>query len=609
MLKFEELSAKRQEREMELNSVTILAKSLKEVKDCWDDGWWDDFLGIVLFYGSESLKHSILSKILEDTDGTQTAPDSLRITGFNDLHGLKTALQLRIHKIRDEGVGEKYKFRPATTADPTELFNLRTLLFKCSRGDHKNTMHSIRRLSAEPSRKELFENSNCKICKADWNKVGPVCTVCKIAETLQNMRPDSVTVSFLTAINTALRSPASMALLKTKDVEHIAERAKRFFTVLEAEEKEKVAAWAMWTQHLSLLNELDELDSCKQAIRLSDDGEDLTRYADYELNAIIDPYSVRSKFHDHSAKQAMALGDLRRCSGTMRYLMNQRNESSRNERESAVDNCVVCLREFDGECSVFKCGHRFHHKPCFEQILRRSRSRFNETIECPMKCRVMTTREEVLIATTRSTKDGSQVQRIVKGSFGTKVSQMVSDILIMRDQGHKGVVFSQWNDMLDIVGSALQMNGIGFERPLGGRKFGNSLRVFHEDANCSVLLLNIKHGAEGLTIVSATHVFMMEPSLNSALDLQAISRVHRIGQTRQTIVKRYVIEKTIEVKLDRIRQQQLRQEEEYGFVSPSVSSSIEDSLCNSKSMTFQAGGIDGGFSSHQELIDALTEDT
>ena len=418
------------------------------------------------------------------------------------------------------------------------------------------------------------------------------------------MRPDSVTIAFLTAIHSALRSPASMALLQGKDALHIADRARNFFSLLEAGEKEIKVAWSMWRQHLSLLNELDELNSCKQAIRLSFDGEDLTRYAEYELNAIVEPYNVLPKFHEHSAKQAMALGDLRRCAGTMRYLMNQQNGESQGGEGSKSDTCVVCLREFEGECSVLKCGHRFHHKPCFEQILRRPGcNRANNVVECPMKCRVLTKRDEVLIATTKSTSDGTQVQRRVKGSFGTKVTQIVSDILTMRDKGHKGVVFSQWNDMLDIVGSALQTNGIGFERPQGGRKFGNSILTFHENPDCSVLLLNIKQGAEGLTIVNATHVFMIEPTLNSALDAQAINRVHRIGQTRQTIVKRYLIEKSIEVKMDRLRRKQQNED-----VEDSSSLSLEDALHVGKSMMFQAGGIDGGFSSQEELLEFLDQE-
>jgi hypothetical protein len=34
------------------------------------------------------------------------------------------------------------------------------------------------------------------------------------------------------------------------------------------------------------------------------------------------------------------------------------------------------------------------------------------------------------------------------------------------------------------------------------------------------MLLNVKNGAEGLTLLEATHVFMIEPLLNCGLDSQ-----------------------------------------------------------------------------------------
>lgn len=46
--------------------------------------------------------------------------------------------------------------------------------------------------------------------------------------------------------------------------------------------------------------------------------------------------------------------------------------------------------------------------------------------------------------------------------------------------------------------------------------------------------------------MNATHVFLCEPLINVSLELQAISRVHRIGQTRPTTVWLYVVNGTVE---------------------------------------------------------------
>ena len=67
-------------------------------------------------------------------------------------------------------------------------------------------------------------------------------------------------------------------------------------------------------------------------------------------------------------------------------------------------------------------------------------------------------------------------------------------------------------------------------------------------------------GAEGLDLIIASRVFLLEPLLNAQQEAQAINRVYRIGQQKNTVVYKYVIEGTIEQRIDGLRQKQRKHE-------------------------------------------------
>jgi uncharacterized membrane protein len=59
-----------------------------------------------------------------------------------------------------------------------------------------------------------------------------------------------------------------------------------------------------------------------------------------------------------------------------------------------------------------------------------------------------------------------------------------------------------------------------------------------------VLLMLIQHGANGLNLLEAQHVILVEPLLNPAAEAQAISRIHRVGQDKSTFVHRFIVSAT-----------------------------------------------------------------
>ncbi|KAK6334769.1 hypothetical protein TWF718_010216 [Orbilia javanica] len=156
-----------------------------------------------------------------------------------------------------------------------------------------------------------------------------------------------------------------------------------------------------------------------------------------------------------------------------------------------------------------------------------------------------TTKEkEIEIYTGIEADTFKQIKKIVlRESFGSKIDMMIRHLLwIRRTNGGKSVLFSQWKEGLDVLSRAMEANGIGYSSLES--KFG--LNQFKTDDKTEVFLLHAKSQSAGLTLVTASNVFLVEPLVNIGLEVQAIARVHRIGQKRETNVFLYVIGNTVE---------------------------------------------------------------
>eukprot|EP00934_Nitzschia_sp_Nitz4_P001817 Nitzschia sp. Nitz4//scaffold202_size38995//10574//16522//NITZ4_007629-RA/size38995-snap-gene-0.90-mRNA-1//-1//CDS//3329541375//1817//frame0 len=551
----------------ELESELVKPKIKGQAQGFWDVPWWEEALSAVILHATSAEQQSLFEKVQEAiTDCNTFEPDrSKAFPPFHDLSGFLIALKLYIEE---------------------------QTLSKMGRGLYNSCIESVFSLSANPTMGEVQENQTCQVCKADWGQVGPKCRHCVTGDQLKDVDLDhqKMTKTVLDAILKWLKVQRT-GIRSTSSLRDTTQVASKFFEVFEAARKEVLAASRLWRVHLDLLNVIDELNSCKTSMRLFQQGEDYDELTEEQKGAVLFPVDVGTKFHEHAAKQAMALSNLRRHKATLTFLKNQSSEQSINGPHSKEkESCMVCLSDFDGDQAVLRCGHSFHMEPCLEQLKRRQGNAAG-VIHCPLRCTVLTKHAEVMIASNKRTDDGSQTRRKVQGSWGTKVTAIVADLLVVSELGDKCIVFSMWEDMLDILEEAMKLNGITFVRVSSKSQIGKAAKQFRTP-DCCVLLLNVKNGAEGLNLIEATHVFMIEPLLNCGLDSQAIARCHRIGQTRKTFIHRYLVEDTIEMKIDQFRQQ--HQEE-----------LLEDTMLESRKCTINAGGIDGGFTSTQELMDIL----
>ena len=123
-------------------------------------------------------------------------------------------------------------------------------------------------------------------------------------------------------------------------------------------------------------------------------------------------------------------------------------------------------------------------------------------------------------------------------------------------EGHKALVFSQFTSMLAIVRTVLDRAGITYEY-LDGQTRDRKAHIdrFQQDSDCGVFLISLKAGGLGLNLTAADYVFLLDPWWNPAVEMQAIDRAHRVGQTRPVFAYRLICEGTVEEKIAELQQQ------------------------------------------------------
>eukprot|EP00814_Leptocylindrus_danicus_P004003 CAMPEP_0116004140 /NCGR_PEP_ID=MMETSP0321-20121206/435_1 /TAXON_ID=163516 /ORGANISM="Leptocylindrus danicus var. danicus, Strain B650" /LENGTH=493 /DNA_ID=CAMNT_0003472405 /DNA_START=27 /DNA_END=1508 /DNA_ORIENTATION=+ len=154
--------------------------------------------------------------------------------------------------------------------------------------------------------------------------------------------------------------------------------------------------------------------------------------------------------------------------------------------------------------------------------------------------------------------DGSDDEKI--GEAKDEDSFDRGGIDIMEETGtSKCLIFAQFTQSLDILERFLlnsHMPSLRYLR-LDGRvpatQRGEIAQRFNEDSSIRLLLLTTKVGGLGLNLTSADTVIFLESDYNPHVDLQAMDRVHRLGQTKSVNVYRLVTSNSIEEKIMQIQ--------------------------------------------------------
>ncbi|KAL8539428.1 hypothetical protein ACS0TY_001155 [Phlomoides rotata] len=268
--------------------------------------------------------------------------------------------------------------------------------------------------------------------------------------------------------------------------------ARKHLDHLELLRKEYALARSLAISQAHVLRAHDEIKMATTRLRLRENEDDKSIDA-------LSPEELDIASVENSGEKFIATDSLSRIKGQLRYLkglvqstenMNPESLNVSTVAEVAVlsgngcakvdsEMCPVCQEQLGSQKMVFQCGHFTCCKCLFAMTERKliSPGKFHngDRVMCPT-CRRPTDLGNIAFADDRQnlschTCNKSEASIIVQGSYSTKIEAVTRRILwiICMEPQSKILVFSSWNDVLDVLQHAFTANNISHVRMKGGR--------------------------------------------------------------------------------------------------------------------------------------------
>jgi SNF2 family DNA or RNA helicase len=244
-------------------------------------------------------------------------------------------------------------------------------------------------------------------------------------------------------------------------------------------------------------------------------------------------------------------------------------ENSDFVKESVKDPCSICFSDFEDKICITSCRHILCDY-CIKTILGNKQS-----INCPF-CRTPLTMKDInftsidelnkednksaeIVDEGGAAKGGSDDEEKVNTDeekiqkYGTKLAYLL-DYLgeIFKTPSNRVIIFSQYDDMLKLIGKVLddfKIKNIFIKGNI--MSITKKIEMFKTDPSYRVIMLSSERSSSGSNLTEATHIILADvingtPQMTKDIECQAIGRAVRIGQKKPVIVKRILMKNTIE---------------------------------------------------------------
>ena len=392
----------------------------------------------------------------------------------------------------------------------------------------------------------------------------------KVADSKVTRGP-SQAEKILRYIATSLRSlPVSEEIEKEKEMLLLS--SKCHLELMELRRKEYIKVGAAASAQRQVLYALDELSMSKMRIKLRGDNQIVSPE---EERYIVHSLEIPSKVDEFQNEYIVAQADLQKALGTLKYLktLERLNNGLADREDSRLDKepCPICHEILGNDIAMLPCGHMLCVACNVRIVEKENKIRNDHIMKCPT-CRAITPASETAVVTNQCSQEQVEQHQDktsmwygehsmdIRGSFGSKIEAILRRIMIVcqKRPDDKIIVFSTWKDALDILAYALDQNAFGYLYPKTGKIFDRDITTFRDSPNSDgprVLLLMLKQGGNGLNLQQAQHVIFVEPIMDPGEEAQAIGRVDRMGQEKETFIHKFIVQDSVEENVCRISEQ------------------------------------------------------
>ncbi|XP_069753508.1 helicase-like transcription factor isoform X2 [Narcine bancroftii] len=217
------------------------------------------------------------------------------------------------------------------------------------------------------------------------------------------------------------------------------------------------------------------------------------------------------------------------------------------------EECAICLESLTFPV-ITHCAH-VYCKPCICQVIRNEQP----TARCPL-CRTEIHVEQ-LVECPPNESDPAPLDKAQQAWVSSsKVDALLHSLIELRKQDPtvKSLVVSQFTAFLTLIETPLRQEGFNFARLDGSMPQKRRIIAIESFQSSSpgaptIMLLSLKAGGVGLNLTAASRVFLMDPAWNPAAEDQCFDRCHRLGQTRDVVITKFIVKDTVEENMMKIQ--------------------------------------------------------